>query len=118
MENGFYTVLEQVILAQNPEMYVYARRVHMNMVPKLETACVRVYKDSAYFPKAPAGYKFKADNSSAYVRMEVVQHDLIANTVLLSDGKVYPLSQTQQEESSWIHELEEIPAKSLQEDIY
>ena len=108
MENSFLTVLEQVILAQNPDLYVYAQKLHKGLIPDKETVFCSVYAGSVLFPKAPEGFKFKNPSSSATVRATVVKHDKINNQVLLEDGRWVDAVNSRDSESTWIHELEPI----------
>lgn len=108
MENSFQSVLEQVVLAQNPDLFIYASRLSKGMVTTPKYVIVRVYKDSCLFPEPPIGYKFKEANSAAYVRAHVINHNMISNELLLEDGRWVPNRDENSSESSWIHNIEPI----------
>lgn len=115
MENSFLTVLEQVILAQNPDLFIYAQKLHKGLIPDKETVLTHVYSSSVLFPKAPEGFKFKDPSSSATIRATVVKHDKINNQVLLEDGRWVSAVDHRDSESTWIHELEPIEPIVLEE---
>lgn len=108
MENSFQTILEQVVLAQNPDLFIYAHKLEKGLIPSMESIIVRVYKDSKLFPTAPEGFKFKNPDSYANVRARVVLHNKITNQVLLEDGNWVEAKPYTTSESSWISELEPI----------
>jgi hypothetical protein len=85
MEN-FQNLLEQVVLAQRPELYVYVSKLSKGMITERETFVTRVGKESPFFPKPPAGYEFTRPESYACVALKVIKHDLIADKVLLENG--------------------------------
>lgn len=121
MENTFYTTLEQVVLAQNPELFIYAHKLSKNMIPDMEHIFIRVYRDSSLFPQAPVGYKFKDPENYATVRVPVIKHDKAMNQVLLSNGTWHEAKDYNDRESSWIHDLELIVEENLPavaEDIF
>lgn len=116
MENTtFQSVLEQVVLAQNPELFIYAQKLSKNMIQDMDHVFIRVFKDSSLFPKAPDGYKFKNPESHATIKAAVIKHDKLTNQVLVSDGVWREAKNYNDRESSWIHELEliEEPKKEL-----
>lgn len=108
MENTFQSVLEQVVLAQNPELFIYASKLSKGMINTPKYVIVRVYKDSSLFPQPPEGFKFKNPSSAAYVRVPVMNHNLISNELLLEDGTWVPNNDQNSSESSWIHDVEPI----------
>jgi hypothetical protein len=108
VENSFQTILEQVVLAQNPDLFIYAHKLEKGLIPSMESIIVRVYKDSKLFPTAPEGFKFKNPESYANVRARVVLHNKITNQVLLEDGNWVEAKPYTTSESSWISELEPI----------
>jgi hypothetical protein len=122
MENTtFQSVLEQVVLAQNPELFIYAQKLSKNMIQDMDHVFIRVFKDSSLFPQAPDGYKFKNPESYATIKAAVIKHDKITNQVLVIDGVWREAKNYSDRESSWIHELEPIeePKKVLvEEDIF
>jgi hypothetical protein len=121
MENTFYTTLEQVVLAQNPELFIYAHKLNKNMIPDMDHIFIRVYKDSSLFPQAPVGYKFKNPEGYATVKLPVIKHDKAMNQVLLSDGVWREAKHYNDRESSWIYDLEPIVEENLPaiaEDIF
>jgi len=109
MENTtFQSVLEQVVLAQNPELFIYASKLNKGMIDSPKYVIVRVYKDSSLFPQPPRGFKFKNPGSAAYVRASVIKHNMISNQLLLEDG-TWVLNQDQlSSESDWIRDIEPI----------
>lgn len=116
MENTtFQSVLEQVVLAQNPELFIYAQKLSKGMINTPKYVIIRAYKDSFFFPEAPEGYKFKDPNSMAYVRVPVMNHNLISNELLLEDGTWVANKDQNTSESSWIYDVVPIeePKKEL-----
>ena len=119
--NTFQSVLEQVVLVQNPELFIYAQKLSKGMIQDMDHIYVRVFKDSPLFPQAPDGYKFKNPESYATVIAGVVQHNKITNQVLLADGIWHEAKHYSNRESAWIHDVEPIeePKKVLvEEDIF
>lgn len=106
MENTFYTTLEQVVLAQNPELFIYAHKLTKNMIPDMDHIFIRVYKDSSLFPVAPEGFRFKDPESYATIKAPVIKHDKNMNKVLLSDNVWREAKDYNDRESSWIYDLE------------
>ena len=108
MENSFQTVLEQVVLAQNPDLFIYAHRLEKGLIPNMESIIIRVYKDSKLFPTAPEGFKFKNPESYASIKVKVVFHNKITNQVMLEDNTWIEAKPYSNSESSWINDLEPI----------
>lgn len=104
----FQSVLEQLVLAQNPDLFIYAQKLSKGMIQDMDHIYVRVFKDSPLFPEPPFGYKFKNPESYATIIAGVVQHDKITNQVLLADGIWHEAKHYNNRESSWIHDVEPI----------
>ncbi len=120
MENSFQTILEQVVLAQNPDLFVYAHKLQKDLIPTRESIIVRIDKSSSLFPQAPEGFKFKEPQHSANIRVKVVVHNKITNQVLLEDGNWVMAEDYTNTESVWVSNFEPIEKpKSLPvEDIF
>ena len=108
MENTFQNILEQVVLSQNPELFIYASKLSKGMITSPKYVIVRAYKDSSLFPQPPRGFKFKEPSSVAYVRASVMSHNPISNELLLEDGTWVPNRDQNSSESSWIRDIEPI----------
>jgi hypothetical protein len=107
MEN-FQNLLEQVVLAQKPELYVYVSKLAKGMIAGRETFVTRVSKESPFFPKPPAGYEFTRPESYAYVSVKVIKHDMIADKVLLETGQWHDCSEERRLDT-WYLDLTPIP---------
>ena len=109
MEN-FQNLLEQVVLAQKPELYVYVSKLAKGMITERESFGIRVGKESPFFPKPPAGYEFTKPESYASVSVKVIKHDLVADKVLLENGQWHDCSEERRLDS-WYLDLTPIPKK-------
>jgi hypothetical protein len=107
MEN-FQNLLEQVVLAQKPELYVYVSKLAKGMIAGRETFVTRVSKESSFFPKPPAGYEFTRPESYACVSVKVIKHDMIADKVLLETGQWHDCSEERRLDT-WYLDLTPIP---------
>jgi hypothetical protein len=107
MEN-FQNLLEQVVLAQTPELYVYVSKLAKGMIAERETFVIRVPKESSFFPKPPAGYEFTRPESYACVAIKVIKHDLIADKVLLETGQWHDCSEERRLDT-WYLDLKALP---------
>lgn len=107
MEN-FQNLLEQVVLAQKPELYVYVSKLAKGMITERETFVIRVGKENPFFPKPPAGYEFTTPESYASVALKVIKHDLIADRVLLENGQWYESSEERRLDT-WYLDVKPLP---------
>lgn len=109
MEN-FQNLLEQVVLAQKPELYVYVSKLAKGMIAERESFVIRVSEESPFFPKPPAGYEFTKPESYASVPLKVIKHDLVADRFLLENGSWYD-SSDERRLDTWYKNLTPIPKK-------
>lgn len=108
MENSFHSLLEQVVLAQNPDLFVYVAKLNKDLIPTMDSIIIRVFKDSPLFPVAPEGFKFKEPESYATIKVKVIGHNKITNQVLLEDGIWHEANPYSASESTWFKKLEPI----------
>lgn len=91
------TTLEKVVLAQYPEIFIYAAKIDREMIVTPTTAVIEVYNTNILYPKPSEGKKFTRKQSYANVRVRVVSYDVYANKVLAEDGKWYDYKENAEE---------------------
>jgi hypothetical protein len=96
----FDEILQKVVLNQNPDLYLYARKLEANMIPDKKHVVINTYKGEPLHPKVKDSEKIViiGKNYRGYLKVscKVVVHDKVGNRVLLEDGSWYELNKMEE----------------------